>query len=322
MKVFVTGGAGYVGSVCAEELVNAGHTVVVWDSLIEGHRAAVDPRVQFIQGDLLDRPAIERALREAKPDAIMHFAAATLVPESMTNPGKSFLVNIAGGVNLLDAAVAAGVKKFVFSSTCAIFGVPNVDYLREDLPKAPISPYGESKWMFERVLEWYRQLFGVQYVCLRYFNAAGATARCGEHHRHETHLIPIVLQVALGQRPAVQIFGTDYPTPDGTCIRDYIHLLDLAQAHVRALSHPASDVFNLGSGTGYSVRQVIESARRITGHAIPAHEAARRAGDPPRLVADSRKIRSTLGWAPQHDQIDTIVASAWCWHQAHPHGYE
>jgi len=322
MKIFVTGGAGYVGSICTEELLNAGYEVVVFDNLTEGHRQAVDTRATFIQGDLLDRTFLSTTLLQVRPDAIMHFGAATLVPESMSQPGKHFLNNVAGGVNLLDACVQTGVKKFIFSSTCAIFGVPDSPFLAEDLPKKPINPYGESKWMFERVLDWYNRLFGIQYVCLRYFNASGASGKFGEHHNHETHLIPIVLQVALEQRPFVEIYGTDYPTPDGSCVRDYVHIIDLAQAHILALNYHESTVFNLGSGNGFSVKQVIETARKITGHTITTKESPRRAGDPPKLVADSTRARTKLGWKPRFDSVETIIATAWQWHKAHPKGYK
>jgi len=321
MKILVTGGAGYIGSICVEELLNAGHEVVVFDNLSEGHRQAVDGRARFVEADLADRPAVFAALKEARPDAVMHFAAHALVPESMTNPSKYFRNNVANGIHLLDACVEAGVGKFVFSSTCAIFGMPERVPITEELPKAPINPYGESKWMFEKILAWYDRIHGLKSVCLRYFNAAGASRRFGEHHRQETHLIPNVLKVALGQKPHVEIFGTDYPTPDGTCVRDYIHILDLAQAHMLALHYPHSDVFNLGSGDGYSVRQVIDVVRTITGHAIPAIERPRRPGDPPKLVADSAKIRRVLGWAPRFASLDAIVDSAWRWQQAHPMGY-
>ena len=248
MKVFVTGGAGYIGSICVEQLLNEKYAVHVYDNLSEGHRQAIDPRAEFTEGDLGDRPLLFRTLEQTRPDAVMHFAANALVGESMANPSKYFRNNVGNGVNLLEASVEAGVGKFVFSSTCAIFGVPKKVPIREDMSKAPINPYGESKLMFETVLDWYRRIHGLEYVCLRYFNAAGATTRFGEHHWQETHLIPNVLRVALGQRAEVEIFGTDYPTPDGTCIRDYVHILDLAQAHILALHFKGSDVFNLGSG--------------------------------------------------------------------------
>jgi len=321
MKIFLTGGAGYIGSICVEELLNAGHQVCVFDNLSEGHRQAVDPRATFVEGDLADGGLVVRTMQLFQPAAVMHFGANALVPESMTNPTKYFRNNVANGINLLEACVQAGVRKFVFSSTCAIFGIPARVPISEDLPKAPINPYGESKLMFENILRWYDQIHGITTVCLRYFNAAGASPRFGEDHAQETHIIPNILKVALGQKPNVPVFGTDYPTPDGTCIRDYIHIVDLAQAHMLALTCERSDVFNLGSGDGYSVLQVVEAARKVTGHAIPVVSSPRRPGDPPRLVADSAKIRQALGWKPQFDNIETIVASAWKWHQAHPQGY-
>ena len=321
MKIFVTGGAGYVGSICVEELLNAGHDVTVIDNLSEGHRQAIDERAQFIEGDLADRPLLFKSLRSIRPDAAMHFASNTLVSLSMSQPGKYLGDNVSNAVNLLDACVDAGVQRFVFSSSCAIFGLPKAIPITEDLPKDPINPYGESKWTVERVLAWYGKLYGLRYVCLRYFNAAGATLRFGEHHCEETHLIPNILKVALGQSPQVEIYGTQNPTPDGTCIRDFVHILDLAQGHMLALQSERPDVFNLGSGQGYSVREVIEAARKVTGHPIPAVEKPPRPGDPPRLVADSTKIRKILGWKPRFDSLEPILESAWSWHQAHPNGY-
>jgi UDP-glucose 4-epimerase len=323
MKVFVTGGAGYVGSVCVEELLNDGHTVTVFDNLSEGHRAAVDSRATFVEGDLANREVLFQAFRTARPDAVMHFASNTLVSVSMTQPGKYLGDNVANAVNLLDACVETGVRRFVFSSTCAIFGIPTVVPITEDLPKNPINPYGESKWSVERVLRWYDQLHGIRHVCLRYFNAAGASEKFGEHHRIETHLIPNILKVPLGQTPRVEVYGTTHPTPDGTCIRDYIHIIDLAQGHLRALDLTAekSDVFNLGTGHGFSVREVIDAARQITGHPIPSVDQPARPGDPPRLVADSTKARRILGWKPRYESLPAIIESAWRWHQAHPTGY-
>ncbi len=321
MNVFVTGGAGYIGSVCVEELLNAGHAVTVFDNLSEGHRAAVDARAVFVQGDLSDRVSLELALRTARSEAILHFAAHALVGESMTNPGKYFRNNVASGLNLLDAAVAVGVKKFVFSSTCATYGVPERMPMTEDLPQRPVNPYGESKLMFERMLQWYQQLHGLEFVAFRYFNAAGASAQFGEHHRVETHLIPNVLKVALGQAAQCEVYGTDYPTPDGTCIRDYIHIVDLAQAHMLAMQPGRQGFFNLGNGEGYSVREVIRTCERISGKAIPTVEKPRRPGDPPKLVAGATKAYQELGWRPQFPKLEAIVASAWQWHAAHPHGY-
>jgi UDP-glucose 4-epimerase len=321
MKVFVTGGAGYIGSVCVEELLNAGYEVAVIDNFSEGHRAAVDERAQLVEGDLANAPFVLDAMQRVRPDAVMHFASNTLVPASMVYPGRYLGGNVSNAVNLLDACVAVGVKKFVFSSTCAIFGVPKTVPITEDLPKEPINPYGESKWMVERVLAWYEKLFGIRHVCLRYFNAAGASQKFGEHHRVETHLIPNVFKVALGQTPSVEVYGTQYPTPDGTCVRDFIHIVDLAQAHMLALHAEQSDVFNLGSGNGYSVKEVIEATRKTTGRPIKAVECPPRPGDPPKLVADSRKIRKVLGWKPRYDTIEPILESAWRWQLAHPNGY-
>ncbi|MEN9677157.1 MAG: UDP-glucose 4-epimerase [Verrucomicrobiota bacterium] len=321
MNVFVTGGAGYIGSVCVEELCEAGHTVTVLDNLSEGHRSAVDPRARFVQADLADGEAVKRAVKESGATAVVHFAASALVGESMSDPSKYFRNNVLGGLNLADAAVAAGVKKFVFSSTCATYGEPERVPLDELLPQRPVNPYGESKLMFERVLHWYRQIHGMEVVGFRYFNAAGASRRFGEHHRVETHLIPNVLRVALGQKSHVDIFGTDYPTPDGTCIRDYIHIADLAQAHILALESDRSAFYNLGNGEGFSVREVVTACERISGRPIPIREMPRRAGDPPRLVAATGKVRQELGWNPRFAHLDDIVSTAWAWHQRNPGGY-
>ena len=321
MKVFVTGGAGYIGSVFVETLCDAGHEVTVFDNLSEGHRAAVDHRARFVLADLNDRNAVMAAVRDSGAEAVVHFAANALVGESMTNPSKYFRNNVAGGLNLADAAVAAGVKKFIFSSTCATYGPPDRVPMDESLPQRPINPYGESKLMFESVLRWYRELHGLDVVIFRYFNAAGASPQFGEHHRIETHLIPNVLKVALGQTNNVSIFGTDYPTPDGTCIRDYIHIADLAQAHLLALQPGKSGVFNLGNGEGFSVREVVATCERITGVRIPVVEQPRRPGDPPRLVASATKAHQELGWKPRFPSLEDIVLTAWAWHQKHPKGY-
>ena len=320
-KILVTGGAGYIGSICVEELINRGFKVSVFDNLTEGHAKAVDSRADLFQGDLADRSVLRHAFGEVKPDAVMHFAANALVGESMTNPSKYFRNNVCGGINLLDMAVEFEVKKFVFSSTCATFGIPERMPIDESLPQRPINPYGESKLMFETILRWYREIHKLSFVALRYFNAAGASEKFGEDHRIETHLIPNILKVALGQRESVDIFGTDYPTPDGTCIRDYIHILDLAEAHILAVQSEKSDFYNLGTGGGTSVREVIETCKTITGRDIKAVEKPRRAGDPPRLIAASEKIRAELGWAPRFQNIVPIVESAWAWHVKHPGGY-
>ena len=321
MKILVVGGAGYIGSVCAELLLDEGHSVSIFDNLSEGHRAAIDSRADFTQGDLQDRQLIEKTLSKQKPDAVMHFAANALVGESMQNPSKYFRNNVASGLNLLDAMVVAGVGKIIFSSTCAIFGPPEKLPIEETTPKQPINPYGESKLTFEKILRWYDQIHGVKFVVLRYFNAAGASAKFGEDHRLETHLIPNVLKVALGEKENVEIFGTDYNTTDGTCIRDYIHIIDLAQAHILALGASQSDFYNLGTGGGASVREVIDSCRKVTGRKIDVVEKPRRPGDPPRLIASSAKIKRELGWKPQFQSLDAILESAWKWHQKFPRGY-
>lgn len=321
MNVFVTGGAGYIGSICVEQLLDAGHTVTVYDNLSEGHRGAVDARAAFIRGCLSDESVLASAMTQSRPEAIVHFAANALVGESMTNPGKYFGNNVGNGVKLLNAAVTAGVKKFVFSSTCATYGPPERVPITEDEPQKPINPYGDSKLMFERILGWYEQIHGLEFVAFRYFNAAGATAKFGEHHRIETHLIPNVLKVALGQAQQCEIYGTDYPTPDGTCIRDYIHIVDLAQAHILALAPGRRGFFNLGNGDGYSVREVIRACESISGRKIPAVEKPRRPGDPPRLIAAADKARRELGWQPRFPKLDQIVASAWDWHRRNPKGY-
>jgi UDP-glucose 4-epimerase len=321
MKILVTGGAGYIGSICVEQLLDAGHSVTVFDNLTEGHRRAVDPRAKLMEGDLQQRCEVEDAMEAARPEAVMHFAANALVGESMTNPSKYFRNNVYGGLNLLDAMLAVGCKRFVFSSTCATFGIPERVPIDETLPQRPINPYGESKLMFEKVLRWYDELHGLRYVALRYFNAAGASVRFGEDHRVETHLIPNVLKVALGQKAHAEIYGTDYPTPDGTAIRDYIHILDLAQAHMLALNAPASACYNLGTGGGTSVKEIIATCERVSGKKITVVEKPRRPGDPPRLIAGSDKVRAELGWKPQYQDVGKIIASAWAWHVAHPNGY-
>ena len=321
MNVFVTGGAGYIGSVCVEALLNAGHPVTVFDNLTEGHRSAVDERAAFVMGDLSDPHGLGKAMQHARAEVVLHFAASALVGESMGNPSKYFRNNVANGLNLIEAAVSSEVRKFVFSSTCATYGPPDRIPMTEDLPQHPINPYGESKLMFERMLRWFHEIHGLEFVAFRYFNAAGATQVRGEHHRIETHLIPNVLRVALGQSPYAELYGTDYPTPDGTCIRDYIHVLDLAQPHILAMQPGGCGFFNLGNGEGYSVREVIDVCRRISGKEIPLMEKPRRPGDPPRLVAGAAKARETFGWQPTFPKLEDIVASAWAWHGKHPRGY-
>jgi UDP-glucose 4-epimerase len=321
MKMLVVGGAGYIGSICAELLLNKQYDVAILDNLTEGHRLALDPRAEFIEGDLVDREQTADTLRRVRPDAVMHFAANALVGESMRDPSKYFRNNIGNGINLLDAMLAADCRRFVFSSTCATFGLPDRVPIDESFPQRPINPYGESKLAFEKVLRWYGEIHHLKFVSLRYFNAAGASEKFGEDHRTETHLIPNVLKVALGKKSHVDIFGTDYETPDGTCIRDYIHILDLSRAHILALKAPSSAFYNLGTGGGSSVREVIEACRQITGAKIPAEEKARRPGDPARLVAASEKIKRELGWEPQFQNLESIIESAWKWHQKFPNGY-
>ena len=320
-RVFVAGGAGYIGSACTEYLLDKGYEVTVFDDLITGHRSAVDPRAEFVKGNLEDRNLLIPLVRDGKYDAIMHFAAFSLVGESMTDPGKYFRNNLANAINLADAAVEGKVRSFVFSSTAATFGQPETSPIREHDRQIPINPYGESKLCFEKVLKWYHQIHGLQYAALRYFNAAGATGKYGEDHRPESHLIPIILQVAQGKREKIMVYGNDYDTPDGSCIRDYIHILDLAQAHELAMSAPESGHYNLGTGNGLSVMEIIEAARKVTGHPIPCEIAPRRPGDPARLVACSDRARQMLGWKPRFESAEAIIESAWKWRQANPDGY-
>src|SRR5205809_4271865 len=322
MKILVVGGAGYIGSICAEVLLDQKHEVAIFDNLSEGHRSALDPRAEFIEGDLADREATADTLARLRPEAVMHFAANALVGESMQNPWKYFRNNMANGLNLLDAMIAAEVSRLVFSSTCAIFGPPDRVPVDEETPQRPINPYGESKLAFEKILRWYDAIHGLRFVSLRYFNAAGASEKFGEDHRFETHLIPNVLKVALGQKPHVEIFGTDYETPGGTCIRDYIHIIDLAHAHILALGATASGFYNLGTGGGSSAKEVIAACRKITGRQIDTIEKPRRPGDPALLIASSEKIKKELGWQPQFQSLDVIIETAWAWHLKFPDGYE
>jgi len=321
MKLFVTGGAGYIGSVFVEEALNAGHAVTTLDNLSEGHRSAVDRRATFLQTGMEDGAALAQAVQDSGAEAVIHFAAHALVGESMLNPSKYFRNNVGQGLNLLDATTRAGIKKFVFSSTCATYGPPDRVPMTEDLPQKPINPYGESKLMFERMLHWYREIHGLEFVAFRYFNAAGASEKLGEHHRIESHLIPNVLKVALGQAERCEIYGTNYPTPDGTCVRDYIHIVDLAQAHLLALEPGKHGFYNLGNGDGYSVREVIKTCEKVTERPIKSVEKERRPGDPPRLVASSAKARRELGWQPRFPKLEDIVKTAWAWHRQHPDGY-
>src|ERR1039457_5891492 len=321
MNVFVTGGAGYIGSVCTEELLDAGHQVTVYDNLTEGHRSAVAPRAKFIFAKPEEEGNILAAVKTVKPDAILHFAAFALVGESMTNPKKYVHNNFVNALKLADAAVECGVKKFVFSSTCATYGPPDRVPMTEDLPQRPINPYGESKLMFEKMLLWYQRAYGLEFIAFRYFNAAGASARFGEHHRIESHLIPNVLQVALGRKPHCEIYGTDYPTPDGTCIRDYIHILDLAQAHLLGLAPGRRGFYNPGNGDGHLGGGGYRPCGKGGGKNIHTLSKPRRPGDPPRLVAAADRAVHELGWKPKYPKLEDIVATAWAWHQRHPNGY-
>ena len=316
MRVLVTGGAGYIGSVVTEELVKDGHDVVVYDNLSKGHRGAVVEGAAFVEGDLLDADKLRQTLNDNRTDAVIHMAAFSLVGESVEKPAKYYQNNVVAGLVLLDAMRDCGVSRIVFSSTAATYGEPEKQPIVETDPTNPTNPYGESKLTFERAMSWYERAYGLRYASLRYFNAAGASEKCGEDHDPETHIIPITLQAATGKRPHVEIFGDDYPTPDGTCIRDYIHVIDLARAHILALDvlSERSAIYNLGcGGDGYSVRDVIETARRVTGKEIPVRMGQRRAGDPAVLIASSDKIKSELGWQPQFQDLGLIIESAWRW---------
>ena len=324
MNILVTGGAGYIGSATADALIKAGHSVTVYDSLVSGHRAAVPDGASFVEADLADTHVLGKTLTDRAFEAVMHFAAFIEAGESMKDPGRFFHNNFTNSLTLMETAVRAGVKRFVLSSTAAVYQSSN-EPLNEDSPLGPTNVYGHTKLMVEQALDWYRQIHSLHFAALRYFNACGALPGRGEAHQPESHLIPLVLRVPLGQREAAQIYGTDYPTPDGTCIRDYIHIADLVSAHLLALDGLGDRdrlIYNLGSGNGYSVREVIETARRVTGHAIPAQELARRAGDSARLVASSEKIKRELGWKPEHTNLQEIISSAWEWHRSHPNGYE
>jgi UDP-glucose 4-epimerase len=325
MRVLVTGGAGYIGSVVTEQLVSDGHTVVVYDNLVKGHAEAVVEGVEFVEGDLVEVDKLNRTLHDNRIEEVIHMAASSLVGESVEQPAKYYNNNLVAGLVLLDAMFACDVKKIVFSSTAAVYGEPEQQPILESAPTNPTNPYGETKLAFERAMHWYEQAHGFRYASLRYFNAAGATQDRGEDHDPETHLIPITLQAASGKRSQVEIYGDDYPTPDGTCIRDYIHVVDLARAHILALDvlNERSAIYNLGcGGNGYSVREVIETARRVTGREIPVRIGPRRSGDPAVLIASSDKIKRELGWQPEFQDLEMIVESAWHWMQRHPDGYE
>lgn len=321
MRILVTGGAGYIGSVVVKELVESGHQVVVIDNFQSGHRQAVAEEANFVFGDLSDLPLIKGVMARENVEAVIHFAAEALVADSMKYPTKFFRNNICCGINLLDAMVRAGVGRIVFSSSAAAYGEPTSLPIKEDDPTIPTNPYGESKLAFEKILKWYNEIHGIEYVALRYFNAAGAAGPLGEDHRPETHLIPLVLMTALGLLSSVKINGDDYDTPDGTCVRDFIHVLDLASAHVLALQQTDSPIYNVGTGRGHSVKEVVAAAEKVTGKKIPVEVVRRRPGDPARLVADGSKIRRELKWQPKHSELDTILESAWKWLVEHPNGY-
>ncbi len=323
MKVLVIGGAGYVGSVTAEALLAAGHDVVIYDNLSRGHAGAVPPGAELVVADLADTARLARVLARGRFDAVMHFAALSLVAESVREPARYFQQNVGLTLRLLELMLGAGVRRFVFSSSAAVYGEPRSVPIEEDHPTAPTNPYGQTKLMVEAALDWLGRLAGLRYASLRYFNAAGATDRLGEDHRPETHLIPSVLEVAAGRRPFIEVFGRDYPTPDGTCIRDFVHVADIADAHLKALEKldGGSIVCNLGSGSGYSVLEVIEAARQVTGRPVPVRFGPRRPGDPAVLVASRTRAGQMLGWHPKYDGLEAIIGSAWEWRCRHPAGY-
>jgi UDP-glucose 4-epimerase len=324
MKVLVTGGAGYIGSVVTQRLVEGGHDVTVLDNLSFGWREAIHPQAAFVKGDLLDRPFVEKTLAGGKYDAVVHLAAEVRVGVSVEEPGLCYRQNVVAGINLLDAMIAADCRRIVFSSTAAVYGEPEEIPITEHASLEPVNPYGQTKLDFERALRWYRHAHGLKHIALRYFNACGATEKYGEYRRKESHIIPLLLEVALGKREGFKIFGTDYDTPDGTCVRDYVHVSDIARAHVLGLEQIdrlEADVFNMGNGTGFTNRQVIDTVREVTGRDIPAADAPRRAGDPARLVASGEKARQILGWSPEYPDLRSMVQTAWDWRQAHPDGY-
>lgn len=327
MNVLVTGGAGYIGSVVTEELLRDGHDVVVYDSLYKGHRDAIVAGAAFVQADLADAATLRETLKAQQIEAVVHMAADSLGGESCAQPAKYYQNNVVNGLTLLEAMRETGVQRIVFSSTAATYGRPDEQPLEETASTCPTNPYGQSKLAFEQAMRWYREAYKLRFASLRYFNAAGASENCGEDHATETHLIPIALQVAAGTREFVEVYGADYPTPDGTCVRDYIHVIDLAQAHILALKeidnlNDAGSIYNLGcGGEGYSVSQVLATAREVTGKDIPARAGPRRAGDPAVLIASSEKIKRELGWNPQFQDLRVIIESAWRWMLRHPNGY-
>ena len=321
MKILVTGCAGYIGSVTSEMLVSEGHDVVGVDNFLMGHEDAVHEGVEFHRLDLNNAMALSEVFEKHSPEAVIHFAGRTLVGESMEKPELYFTENVVCGLILLEQMRRYGAKRIVFSSSAATYGQPEVTPIREDAPKDPTNPYGETKLMFEQMLKWYKRVHGIEFVALRYFNACGASEKYGEDHDPETHLIPLVLKTAQGKREVIEIYGDDYPTPDGTCVRDYIHVIDLARAHVLALGDNACGAYNLGNGGGYSVKQVVETAEKVVGRPINHRMAPRRPGDPAILVASSDRLRNELGWKPEYPELERIIETAWKWHQAHPDGY-
>ncbi len=322
MNILLTGGAGYIGSVTAKELLNRNHALTLIDDLSEGHREAIDSRAHFIEGNLSDSKVLKTAFQNKSYDAVIHFAASCRVGESVENPALYYRNNVEASLCLLEAVRENKVPKFIFSSSCAIYGEPKDVPITEQTLEKPSHPYGETKWVFENMLRWYSKAYGITTIALRYFNAAGATEELGEYHSPETHLIPNVLRAASGQLPHVEIYGTDYPTSDGTCVRDYIHILDIAEAHILALKSDTSNAFNLGNGNGYSVREVIQAAEKICKKKIPVRSSPRRAGDPPSLIASAKKIQKELGWAPKFPDLETIITSSWNWMQKNPNGFK
>jgi UDP-glucose 4-epimerase len=325
MKILVTGGAGYVGSACAEQLIKEKHQVVVYDNLSAGHRAAVPGRARFVRGEVGDSEKLGRVLRKYRVEAIMHFAAKALIDESIRNPSAFYANNVSATLTLLDLAAKNKINKFVFSSSAAVYGEPQAVPIREDHPTKPVNAYGETKLAIERALSWYAPAYGIRFVALRYFSASGATKEIGEDHRPETHLLPRLLDVALDPSKEFVLYGEDYPTADGTCVRDFVHVLDIAQAHIlalRKLDGTKSAIYNVGSGTGYSIRQVVSAVEDVTRRKVNTRVGPRRAGDPAKLAASPAKIRAELGWRTRHSALVDIVRSAWLWKQRYPHGYQ
>lgn len=321
MNILLTGGAGYIGSVTAEALLEKGHKVVVYDNLSTGHPEAVPPKAVFVQGDLSQKEVLKDLMRAGEIDAVVHFAASSIVSESVADPAKYYSNNLVNGLSLLEAMRESAVKRIIFSSTAAVYGDPRQVPIKEEDPTLPTNPYGETKLAIEKMLAWHSNAYGISYVALRYFNAAGASPALGEDHSPETHLIPLVLQATMGKRESVTVNGIDYSTPDGSCIRDYIHVMDLAGAHVLALEAQGNKVYNLGNGEGYSVLEVIRAVEKVTGRTVPVKHGPRRPGDPPILVASAEKIQKELGWKPKFASLESIIESAWRWRQKYPEGY-